>query len=689
QWYLYLFKPVSSRLINAAMNLVEEERSSHVIDSALIGKLSSALTELKPDGIKGIKVDFRANLGVYTRFYERPYIFYAIRNVIRNTIHLTIGGIGMQYIERVLEGIEAEEKRAERYLSPDSMMPLKHMLNQYLINSIAEPIDSYNRLGSSYPSANTYGDLIASSYQFRSRIENEKISNAFQALLDEIFDTRDKNGLALMYRFFSRVKDSVGLAPLRERFELSIRSFMDKNRPSILDKDPNGALSAAEVKECVEWLLSVLDEHQQILADLFNNDVKFTAVFKEAYEYYINSVIPTKPIHKVPILLAEYCDSFLKANNEYVIKGEQSKGDVEEMLLDKAKHVFRIYDFCRDKDVFSRFYERHLARRLIFEQSYSSSLEAAVATMVRSSLSASIMANNTKVMQSDIMISEDLTDQFAANVHHNSSAALNMKVLQQGCWPLKASERAEKGVKNIIHITLPLELATLYDSFNKMYKKKHDGRVLNWIWSYSRVELKLYLPGARGAAAKSGYNLILNTYQATIIMLFNEESGPGKGYGSAQGPTLTCSQIESLTKLDEDEVRNELTTFIKAGILISVDKKKALDSSSSVRLNDRFRPKRTTINLSGTRALEKVKEIKNTLAQLEGDRQRYLEAKVVHVMKNRKRLVFKELQQIVAEKLAGYFAFTIKDFKSTLDSLIDREFLMRDEDNSKLFIYIS
>ncbi|KAJ1959004.1 hypothetical protein GGI12_004569 [Dipsacomyces acuminosporus] len=148
-----------------------------------------------------------------------------------------------------------------------------------------------------------------------------------------------------------------------------------------------------------------------------------------------------------------------------------------------------------------------------------------------------------------------------------------------------------------------------------------------------------------------------------------------------------CSQIKSLTKLDENEVRNELTTFIKAGILISVDKK-ALDSSLSVRLNDRFRPKRTTINLSGTRALEKVKEIKNTLAQLGGDRQRYLEAKVVHVLNDRKTLAFKDLQQIVAKNLATYFTFTSKDFKSALDSLIDREFLVRDEDNSGLFSYV-
>ncbi|KAI8318265.1 hypothetical protein GQ54DRAFT_314653 [Martensiomyces pterosporus] len=118
---------------------------------------------------------------------------------------------------------------------------------------------------------------------------------------------------------------------------------------------------------------------------------------------------------------------------------------------------------------------------------------------------------------------------------------LNVKVLKAGSWSLPPGARLSKtGGSKAGTINLPLLLAPMGDSFGRLYTKKHVNRKLYWLWNYSQVELKLFLPHATGAAAKLGYKLILNTHQVTIFALFTEVSGPGEGYNSPQGPTLTC-----------------------------------------------------------------------------------------------------------------------------------------------------
>ncbi|KAI8318955.1 hypothetical protein GQ54DRAFT_341567 [Martensiomyces pterosporus] len=112
-------------------------------------------------------------------------------------------------------------------------------------------------------------------------------------------------------------------------------------------------------------------------------------------------------------------------------------------------------------------------------------------------------------------------------------------------------------------------------------------------------EPKFFFPHATGAAAKPGYILILNTYQATIPGLYTEESGPGEGYNSPKGPTLTYRQIHTTTGLDYDNVSTELVGFIKAGIM--APNTKSLSESSCTCLNPKFQSKRMSINLLGTK----------------------------------------------------------------------------------------
>ncbi|KAI8326436.1 Cullin-domain-containing protein [Martensiomyces pterosporus] len=657
-WFQRLFLPLYPRLSEAIVALVNKERSGGVVDSMLIEDVYASFISLNPEGTQGIRSNFRRDLGAYTRYYERPYIFSAIRCLVEKTSPYRNEGTTIEYIRQVLQGIEEEELRGERHLHRDSVEPLRNMLNQFLVNSVANPIRQTSR---------------------------------------EVLRMRNQDALRVIYRFLSRVDDEIGLEPLRKQFQRHVNQYMIEHCPAVPKDVAEGKqlVTPAYTREFVEWLIRSLVEHETMIKDPLGNDLKFMAAFKDAF----SKIVSSKELHGMtldttPRLLADYCDSLLKSNSEFV------NADPETALTDKAKQVLKIYECNGDKDIFAKFYERHLARRLINEQSFSRELETTVSGMIRSITGGDLLTNNTKEMLNDILISQDLTSEFSHWRKDNNQSSttqgvatgpktlipLNAKVLKAGSWPLSAGVKlSNTGDSKAGTINLPLSLASMRNSFDSMYTEKHERRKLHWLWNHSRVELKLFLPHATGAAAKLGYTLILNTYQATILALFTEESGPGEGYDSPQGPTLTCRQIQTATGLDYDTVSAELTVFIKAGIMAS--NTKTLSERSRICLNPKFQSKRISINLAGIKRSEKKQEITDTVSAAGRHRIALIEAAIIRIMKDRKKLRYPELERLLPGQISRYFPFHICDMKSALENLIDREYIERNENDEKEFTY--
>lgn len=69
------------------------------------------------------------------------------------------------------------------------------------------------------------------------------------------------------------------------------------------------------------------------------------------------------------IIFSRYCDSLLK---------KSTKGLNESEVDDKLAQSITIFKYIDDKDVFQKFYSRHLAKRLIQQQSHSMDSEEAM-----------------------------------------------------------------------------------------------------------------------------------------------------------------------------------------------------------------------------------------------------------------------------------------------------------------------
>jgi cullin-5 len=82
--------------------------------------------------------------------------------------------------------------------------------------------------------------------------------------------------------------------------------------------------------------------------------------------------------------------------------------------------------------------------------------------------------NKLARMFQDIKVSEDLNQQFknANRLSHDHLAdSINIKILNAGAWA-RGSER--------VKVSLPLEMEDLIPEVEEFYRKKHNGRKLQW-----------------------------------------------------------------------------------------------------------------------------------------------------------------------------------------------------------------
>jgi cullin-4 len=84
-----------------------------------------------------------------------------------------------------------------------------------------------------------------------------------------------------------------------------------------------------------------------------------------------------------------------------------------------------------------------------------------------------------------------------------------------------------------------------------------------------------------------------------------------------------------------------------------------------------------------------VEEAKRTEEGIIADRKFVIDAAIVRVMKARKERTFEQLKIDVVDAVKSHFVPDMKHFKERVDSLVEGEFLRRDDDNRDLFYYVA
>jgi cullin 3 len=262
---------------------------------------------------------------------------------------------------------------------------------------------------------------------------------------------------------------------------------------------------------------------------------------------------------------------------------------------------------------------------------------------------------------------------------------IEVDVLTNGYWPSQ----------NIPPCILPQQVQDAIARYTKFYLEKHTGRKLSWQTSAGSSELKATF-GSDPKYRK--HELGVSTYQMCILLLFNDSD------------SLTLGQIRSKTQIPDLELRRHLVSLCtpKHRILRKGSRGRGITSDDDTFT---FNPdygsklKRVRIPLVKETSVSKgggdgtgtagggsasASAVDGSVPlKVEEDRRHLVEAAIVRIMKARKSLGHNDLFAEVTRQLSVRFTPSPQFVKKRIESLIEREYLERSQQDHRLYSYVA
>ncbi|KAL3827853.1 hypothetical protein ACJIZ3_016655 [Penstemon smallii] len=452
--------------------------------------------------------------------------------------------------------------------------------------------------------------------------------------------------ISRMYRLFHKI--SKGLEPVANMFKQHVSSegmvLVQQVEDAVANKAGNAA--GAQEQSFVRKVIELHDKYLAYVNNCFLNDTLIHKALKEAFEGFCNKVVAGSSCAE---LLASYSDDILKKG------GSQKLSD--EVIEETLEKVVILLAYISEKDLFAEFYRKKLSRRLLFDRSANDDHERFILTKLKQQCGAQF-TSKMEGMITDLTLAKENQNHFQEYLSDNPSANpgmdLTVTVLTTGFWPVYKSS----------DLRLPAEMVKCVEVFKEFYQTKTKSRKLTWIYSLGTCNIK-------GNFEQKPIELVMGTYQAAVLLLFNDAD------------RLSYSDIKTQLNLaDEDLVRLLLSlSCAKYKILNKTPNTRSVSPNDSFEFNSKFTDRMRRIKIP----LPSVDEKKKVVEDVEKDRRYNIDASLVRIMKSRKVLGYQQLVMECVEQLSPLFKPDIKLIKKRIEDLITRDYLERDGENPNLF----
>jgi len=565
---------------------------------------------------------------VYERDFEELFLGTTQEFYRLESLSYLSNNTASDYVTKAECRLEEEKNRAGRCLAPTTESPLLSIIETELIERHAKTLIEMENCG-------------------------------FAALLKD--ETKVDN-LRDIYDLFVRVPGTVEL--LRNALSERVKT---QGKQLVFDQERGAANPAAFVR----GVLSIRERYGRVVEYAFRGEKRAEKRLREAFEDFLNADA------RAASCLAVYVDEMLRSG---------LRGATESEVAAQLQNVIVVFRYLADKDVFEAFYKQHLAKRLLAGKSVSDEAERAMVSQLKAECGYQF-TSKLEGMFNDMRISRDTRDaykQHKNNLHLNTTGNtiidIDVDVLTTGYWPSQA----------VPSCTLPPQVNAAISQFSDFYLQKHTGRKLSWQTNTGTAELRAVFGNSKR------HDLCVSTYQMCILMLFNEHN------------TRTLKQLREATNIPDNELRRHLISLCtpKHRILRKGSRGKTIASD-----DDTF-----TYNKDYTSKLKRVKiplvSMKETVsndapgtanssdphlannnasvpAPVEEDRRHLVEAAIVRIMKARKSLHHNDLIAEVSRQLSVRFVPAPQFIKKRIESLIEREYLERDDNDRRVYIYMA
>lgn len=485
-------------------------------------------------------------------------------------------------------------------------------------------------------------------------VEKRLIVDHCGALLDKGFAAMCDEGrlqdLKRCYMLFGRANahTAPGGTSAHEQLKTNLVSYVRRvGLALVMDQEKDG--------EMVQSLLDLKKRLDELVRESFEN----TSMFVNGMTYAFSSFVNARE-NKPAELVAKFLDGILRTGNKSFSEEEL------ETTLDQALTLFRFID---GKDVFEAFYKRDLSKRLLFDKSASHDLEKAMISKLKAECG-SQFTSKLEAMFRDVDASKDLIVAYRQQSRHRAESDdgnkldtvdLAVSVLEASRWP-QTTQRAD--------IKLPDQLIRHQESYKQFYLSRHAGRKLTWQHYDGSCVVNAAFP-------KGTKILSLSLYQTVVIVLFNTAD------------EISYKEIAAATGIEEKELKRTLLSLAcgKVRVLQKVPKGPRVADTDNFVYNKAFEHKQRRIKVNAIQMKETVEENAGTTERVFQERSHQIDAYLVRIMKTRKTLQHSALISEVYNQLR--FPYKTADIKRRIESLIEREYIERDENNPQTYIYLA
>ncbi|KAK7730002.1 hypothetical protein SLS53_009117 [Cytospora paraplurivora] len=428
-------------------------------------------------------------------------------------------------------------------------------------------------------------------------------------------------------------------------------------------------LTAAAV-QWVDDVLKLKDKFDRFQHNCFQDDKVLESALTKSFAEFIN-------LFK---RCSEFVSLFIDDNLKNGIRGK-TEAEVDESM-EKAIVLVR---YLQDRDMFQRYYQKHLARRLLHGKSESQDAEKQLISRMKQEIGSHFTAK-FEGMFKDMETSRDLTAGYHDHIRDlgdmdRKVIDLHINVLTSNNWPPDGMlQKTSDGSKVQCH--WPPEIQSLQASFLKYYLSERNGRVLTWLGNLGTADIKCVFPKVPGKEAgplskERRYELTVSTHGMVVLMLFNE---------LPEGVWLSFEEIQAATNLPTAELSRTLasvTLASKSRVLLKEPATKSIQPEDKFTYNSSFFSKQIKIRapvVSAHSKVEGAEERKETEKKNDESRLAIVDAAIVRIMKSRKELAHNLLISEVVNVLTGRFKPDIPLVKKRIEDLIAREYLERAEE---------
>eukprot|EP01012_Entosiphon_sulcatum_P020214 TRINITY_DN2519_c0_g1_i1.p1 TRINITY_DN2519_c0_g1~~TRINITY_DN2519_c0_g1_i1.p1 ORF type:complete len:732 (-),score=79.89 TRINITY_DN2519_c0_g1_i1:47-2242(-) len=337
----------------------------------------------------------------------------------------------------------------------------------------------------------------------------------------------------------------------------------------------------------------------------------------------------------------------------------------KELTEQDADHVtgtvFALFTQIGPKDRFELFHHRFLARRLLLLPEPHPA-EMVLIRKLKDHMGGAFV-RRLEAMINDVITSANSTETWARWMQGQPLCIhfpVRFSILSGNSWPSYSVPSS---------IAFPVPLREVIQSFEQHYGLVHQGRRLKWMPNLGEATLT--------ARFKRPYEFVATTYQACILLHLTEP--------------LPFGHLQEITQIRKADLQAALAPLVnnqagRNGLVLS-EAKGELDKSTLLQINQDFQATRNKIRLVGVATKEERSVVGK--AALAASRDPQIEAAIVRVMKSRRTLHHNDLFVEVVAQLKALFTPNPADIKRRVESLIERQFLARSEEDRHTYVYLA